>query len=239
MMKSRIFIISAVRDRTMYEKCIAENPNTAECNLVYFDNAVENIPVPVHYNSFLDAFDFTCPAWFVFCHEDFEAQEPLKKVLAEFATDSLWGPIGAYKKPVIPFLLHRWSMAGQIRETSKSGDATRLAGVVNPVFGVEVDTFDCCCLIAHSSIVQKFNLRFDVSLPWDLYVEDFCMQARKKGVKSRIAVFRSVHHSMHNELPSSYGSALAYLKQKYPADCYAGTSSWIGGNWLKQHIAIK
>ena len=46
--------------------------------------------------------------------------------------------------------------------------------------GIKVQTFDCQCLIIHSSLINRYKLRFDENLTFDLYVEDFCANANEK-----------------------------------------------------------
>ena len=41
------------------------------------DNNEENLPISARYNAFLDGYDYSNPAWFVFAHEDFELEELL------------------------------------------------------------------------------------------------------------------------------------------------------------------
>ena len=69
----RIAIVSAVRDFAFYRKCVEENPMLDGCEKTVFDNRTENMPLPARYNGFLDSFDYSRPAWIVFCHEDWEA----------------------------------------------------------------------------------------------------------------------------------------------------------------------
>ena len=83
-------------------------------------------------------------------------------------------------------------------------------------------------MIAHSSLVQQRGLRFDEHLTFDLYVEDFCMAAAKKGISARILPLGARHWSGGNVLPR-YAEQEAYVNAKYPDDCFTGTSSLILG----------
>ena len=63
-------VVSVVRDSEMYDKCVKNNPHFHDCELVVQDNRVENKGIAERYNEFLNCYDYTHPAWFVFCHED-------------------------------------------------------------------------------------------------------------------------------------------------------------------------
>ena len=79
MRKMKIVFISAVRDCKRYRQCFTDNANTGGAELVAIDNSEENLPIPARYNAFLDGYDYSNPAWFVFAHEDFELEEPLDR----------------------------------------------------------------------------------------------------------------------------------------------------------------
>ena len=100
---------------------------------------------------------------------------------------------------------------------------------------VEVETFDCCCLIVHSSLVKKHKLRFDENLAFDLYVEDFCATARvKHGIRSFVQPVKCCHHSGSRPTERLYRH-LPYLKEKYPQNCFAGSCVYFGTpTWRKR-----
>ena len=78
---SKTCFISVVRDFDLYNRVIANNPNLGDAQKIAFDNREENRPIPARYNEFLDGYDYSKPAWFVFCHEDFEPLESLEPLL--------------------------------------------------------------------------------------------------------------------------------------------------------------
>jgi len=95
LMHSNVIIISVVRDYQMYDTCVRSNP-FANCYTVCpLDNTRENKTVPVRYNEFLNSYDFSNPAWLVFCHEDFELKQAVDPLLEPLDTNVLYGPIGA------------------------------------------------------------------------------------------------------------------------------------------------
>ena len=229
-MNDNLEVVTVVRNKAMYEECIAGNPFLEKAVKHLCDNTIENKPIPFHYNRFLDSFDFGKSSWIMFCHEDFKVKCDVLDVLSKCGKDSFYGPIGARKKTLIPFSLCRWQMVGSIEEADKSGNCPHRIGDRVP-FGTECDTFDCCCFLAHSSLIEKSGLRFDERMAFDLYVEDFCIQAKiEHGIKSRILTMPSVHKSSHDSIPGSYLSVLEIANRKWDGLAFAGTSSWIGGD---------
>ena len=223
----KIVLVSVVRDFGMYDRCVRNNPHVGESELVPVDNRARNEGIPVGYNRFLDSRPPDEDAWYVFCHEDFELKAPLD--LLQVDSDSLWGPIGAVTQ-VVCGIYHRWQLVGTVEECRKDGSNLRRAGTPVPQ-GTPVETFDCQCLIVHSSLVQRHHLRFDEALTFDLYAEEFCMAAKEKAdVVSRILPIKACHWSGGSVQPR-YFTQEAHVNAKYPNVCYTGTSSWIlGGN---------
>lgn len=224
---NKVVFISVVRDFEMYDKCVRNNPNCAKAEFIAVDNREKNEGIPIGYNRFLDSRPIDEEAWYVFCHEDFELKEPLGPKLDALNKNQLWGPIGAATE-VKCGVYHKWVLRGQIEECRKDGTQHRMVGA--PVEqGTLVETFDCQCLIVHSSLIQRHHLRFDERLTFDLYVEDFCIAAREfAGVPSRILPLKSCHWSGGNVQPRYYEQEM-HVNAKYQNVCYTGTSSLILG----------
>lgn len=222
--EERPILITVVRDYAMYGRCVSDNPYANECRLHPIDNRQENAHVPTQYNRFLDAYDFGKPAWFVFCHEDFELCGPLPPLLRQARKDCLYGPIGAWTERRL-LLFHAWRLAGQIRESGKDGANETVIGPQVPM-GTPVETFDCQCLIVHSDLIQKTGLRFDPELSFDLYVEDFCIQAREKHRIPSLILPVACKHWSNGQVGERYRQQEAYLRAKYRNCCYTGTSSY-------------
>lgn len=238
---SKVIVFSVVRDFAMYERCVRGNPNCAECDFAPYDNRGANDYVSVGYNRLLEVRPAEEDAWYVFCHEDFELREPIASRLNGLDCEALWGPIGAATEPRLG-VYWQWQLRGQVEECKKDGTGARKVGAPVPQ-GTEVDTFDCQCLIVHSTLVRRLNLRFDEHLSFDLYVEDFCIAAREAGdVRSRILPLSACHWS-GGCVQQRYYEQEAYLNAKYPNACYTGTSSWtIGGKipfFWRLTVAIK
>ena len=225
----KIYIISVVNDYNLYSKCVTQNPfitNLSNIELVDFDNTKENITIPKRYNSFLNNYDFSKNAWFVFCHCDWELMDDINLILKNLDKNSLYGVIGS--KLYISKNKYHNPFLGHCLECRRDGTGIYKTGEMENNLE-EVDTFDCQCLIVHSSLINKYNLRFDENLTWDLYVEDFCIQANKLGIKSYATGFDSCHWSGYHVVPDSYYESLKYINNKYPDSLYSGTCSIIGG----------
>lgn len=207
-MSEPVYIVSVVRDYAMYNKCIAENPCCAGCTLVPLDNRTENLGVSQRYNQFIDSLEGD--GWVVFCHEDWRPLEPLAARLQGLDPKALYGPIGAIMEvcPNADFI----HITGSIQQCRKDG--LRLRRNRGTWKKPEADTFDCQCVIAHSSLLRQKGLRFDEKLPFDLYAEDFCSSACLKGVPSRILSVKCRHYS-GGKLSERFWQGLEYLREKY------------------------
>ena len=225
-MIEQIIILSVVRNSCMFNMCIRDNPYLSGLFTTAINNLPQNKGIPTRYNEFLNTYDFARPSWIVFCHEDFEIQEPINPILENLSPDALYGPIGCSRKGLFPF--RHQCFLGQIKEQKRDGTGNPwIVGHKEKPLTL-VETFDCCCLIAHSSLIQKHNLRFDEELAFDLYVEDFCAMAKTKyGIDSRLLPFKATHHSGSNPTERLYRH-LPYLKQKYPNNYFCASCTYFG-----------
>ena len=237
-------LISVVRDEAMYRRCIVENKFCDGCERLEFDNRAKNEFITVLYNRALDGLDYSTPRWLVFAHEDFEAREPLAAKLAEADPSRIYGVIGGVLKPRKCWLLGGiWpgAFVGQIEQTSKNDDSNviRLGNAVP--MNTEVETVDCMFLAVHSSLVERFHLRFDEHLSFDLYAEDFCINAFvRHQVKTVLLSLACCHHSS-SRAQLRFFEQLAYLNQKYPTSeffcsvgCTIGKGRTVLRRWQKR-----
>lgn len=202
-------VVSVVRNFDMYNRLIRNNPNWKDTVFTPLDNRIENKTIPIQYNSFLDSYDYSKPDWFVFCHEDWEIKEDITPKLETLDKNALYGPIGT-KKCLMTFS----QFVGQITQSEKDGSNEILLGTYCDNI-TEVGTFDCQCLIVHSSLIKKHHLRFDENLTWDLYVEDFCIGAREQhNISSYILQLKCQHYSFGN-IAERFYTQYAYLQKKY------------------------
>ena len=227
-----VVVISVVRDWAMYEKCLGKNPNVQNCRLMPIDNREKNERITVCYNRALEELKGEMPRWLVFCHEDFQPLENLVDVLSRANRELFYGPIGGRLEQRRPWLLGGiWPgvFAGVVEMSEKDGSREETFGTAVPA-NRRVDTVDCQCLIVHSSLVEKYHLRFDERLSFDLYVEDFCLGAKLAyGIETAIQPFRCRHYSRGTVLPRFFEQK-SYLDAKYPtAEAFCCVGYTIGG----------
>lgn len=225
-------MVSVVRDKVMYGKCIADNPYCSGCELLVLDNGVNNEFIPVLYNRVLDALNDGNPRWIVLCHEDFRPLEDVADLLARADQSHVYGPIGGLltaRRSWVPGGVWEGVAFGEIVESEKDGTGARTYGAKVPINTV-VETVDCQCLIVHSTLVKKFDLRFDERLSFDLYTEDFCLGAfLNHGIQTAILPMKCQHFSRGKILPRFFEQK-AYLDQKYPkAEAFGCVGYTIGG----------
>ena len=214
----KAIVVSVVRDMRMYERCVRANPCVNKNELVCLDNRKTNETVPKRYNAFIEGCDLTRDVWIMFCHEDFQLSEDLSRALGMADRGVIYGPIGAVLvRRHRCFLggLKRGNVVGLISESDKSGVGCREVGRLVPM-GTRVDTVDCQCLLVHTSLLRRTGLRFDENLSFDLYAEDFCIQALKThGVLTCILPLKCSHFS-HGTLSDRFYRQKDYLCAKHP-----------------------
>lgn len=204
-----VFVVSVVRDEAMYSKCVTSNPHLNGCRFVMLDNRKDNIPIPVRYNYFLDSCQ--SDSWIIFCHEDWELQQDIGDLLSVFDKDKIYGPIGAWLERESRYDLIK--SFGSVIQCEKNGERpVRICGLHGPA---RVDTVDCQCVMIHSALVKKLGLRFDENLPFDMYVEDFCVSAfEKAGVLTMVVDMDCTHYS-YGTISDRFFEAVRYVKEKY------------------------
>lgn len=227
-------LISVFIDKHLYASCVTDNPfikGNSMVSVIGLDNTIDNQCISKRYNQFLDGYDYSIPAWFVFCHSDWELREDITPLLENLDTGSLYGPIGAilFNNPDGSFTRE---YRGQCLEKKRDGTNERHQCCDLSHTGVLVDTFDCQCLIMHSSLVMKHALRFDENLNFNLYVEDFCINAKERyDIESKILNVQCCHWNQADSMDgrSDYYIDLNYCNKKYPGALYAGVVTLIGG----------
>lgn len=230
----RAVIVTVVRDYTLYNKYIRTNKTHGDVTFVALDNTHENLPIPVRYNDFLDDYNYSNDAWLVFCHEDFEFLENLNIVLKNLNKNALYGPIGHIRVGAFGFGVQR--VRGEVKITKKGEDVLKSWKIGQYLRKpARVETFDCCCLMVHSSLVKKFMLRFDERLEFDMYVEDFCAAANDYFKIPSYAVQMNVCHHSDAVATERLWRHLPYLTEKYKKRCHTGTLTYFGTpTWQKR-----
>lgn len=182
----------------------------------------------------MELYNYSRPAWLVFVHGDYEITCDLSALLAHEAKDQLLGPSGAVIKEINGQPL---SVFACFCDSQRRDGAFYQSGPYNlQVMGDEreLDTFDSCCLVMHSSLVQHYHLRFDEAIALDFIVEDFCANARlNHGIKCKLIELWGIHHTNSTGIPDTQNQRFydtqAYIAAKYPHACLGGTCSFIGG----------
>lgn len=226
----RLFIVSPVIDFIMYNKLLYTNPflKNERVTLVPQNNKKSGKTISVCYNDFLNGFDYSSPAWLIFCHEDFEFLEDPLPLLSRCDHRDIIGVFGGILVKNLRGDLIR-TYVGKIYDCAKDGSNTRLLGADHPDL-TEVETLDCQMMAVHSDTVRAHGLRFDENLDFDGYVEDFCLQARSRGLKSRVLGLRCRHWSIVPDIRErpSYLTMETYLNAKYTGQLFAGLCGFIG-----------
>ena len=231
---SNVTIVTVVRDWEMYEKLVRDNTCCKGARFVPFDNRLINQPIPIRYNNFLDSYDYSQESWFVFCHEDFEFQENVLEITHKLSKEALYGPIGHLRSGILGFGIQK--VRGQIKIMKKNASSQQswLIGrnLRKPAL---VETFDCCCVIVHSSLIRKYCLRFDERLEFDMYVEDFCAAANMRYKIPSYVVQMNVCHHSDAVATNRLWRHLPYLAEKYKTRCFTGTLTYFGTpSWQKR-----
>ena len=199
--------VTVVRDKALYERLVRNNPNNANGEFVMFDNLAENLSITTRYNSFLDGWDYSRKAWFVFVHEDYEFLEPIGTILSTADTSCIYGTCGA--RSTRPGDDVVWAL-------NCERDGSNL-GLYGSPFTVpqEVLTTDCNCMMVHSDLVREHHLRFDERLTFDLYAEDFEIAARERhGVRTKVLPVLNRHYSF-GHIAKRFFTQRRYLMDKY------------------------
>jgi len=217
-------IICVFNKQEFFEKVIVNCKYHKNCEFFGYDNTKENTALTKHYNYFIeenipqDATPENSDFWCVFMHQDFAFQEDIDLALKNLDKNFIYGPIG------IKFLTPNLC---QSKERFKPTDAIcfgkilQMAGSQFIHYGCEikeptiVDTVDCCCIIMHSSLIRKFNLRFDENLSFHMYAEELCYRARRDyELETKANQFHCFHLGA-GTTNEEFKNSAQYLKAKF------------------------
>lgn len=213
-------VVSVVRDWSCYKRCVCNNPHLQGARFVAFDNASENLPIPVRYNSFLETIDAST-GWILFAHEDFEVLADPRPLLQRRSTLFPYGLIGTrtiMDSVILPF--------GTITDSDRDGGRWHQNRPPFPyatLLGERTENFDCCGFFVHADVFRLWKIRFDEACEWDLYAEDLCFQfLQKTGHTVGILPLQAHHWSRGNTNTKHFKAALTHLNVKYADDFFAG-----------------
>ena len=207
-------LITVVRDKNFYNTLVKNNPFNKGANFVFLDNTKINKGIPEHYNKYLDNYDFSDEDWLVFCHEDWETKEEWLSKLDNLDKNSIYGTFGTKIKKHKKFAEKIY--IGNIESSHKDGRDVNIIGQ-KVLTGTEVETFDCMVIIIHSSLIKKYNIRFDENLKFHHYTEELNIRLNEEfGIKSRILQIHCRHWSYGCSLPDkNFDAAYSYVKNKF------------------------
>ena len=229
-----MIFITVARNLKMYEALVKNNKYNQGAEFVYYDNNQKNVAITKRYNHFLDNYNYDKEDWFIFCHEDWQVKKAWFGYFKILDKDSVYGVCGT----LLAVNNHNHVctyFCGQIKQCNKDGSNPSKFGNWVKI-GTEVETFDCMCIIMHSSLVKKHNIRFDENLDWHLYSEELSIRFKEDhGIKSRILPVRCKHWSYGVSMPNAdFDAAFNYVANKHRSaeNLYATTvtNKYIGNN---------
>jgi hypothetical protein len=204
----------------MYSKFFTFNTNVNCYNLIGIDNRQLNRGLPVIYNEVIeDHINDDC--WLFFVHEDFEIKCDLA-IIDRLDRRSVYGTFGINLEHDAP--------VGHGKHICSKKDGSDPLDVGNEVPDtIKVQTLDCQSVLVHTSLLADHAfLRFDENLTFDLYVEDFSINAQAHGIDIKVFPLKFQHYS-YGKVTERYRAGLRYLAEKYPLVAVAGSCSFIGG----------
>lgn len=213
-------IISVVNDYAIFDEVVKNNKNLAGLEIKDYDNREENIPIPKRYNDFIEekVAASTEDFWVIFIHQDFGFLNDINSILKRLDKNSIYGAIGAtlykgfffgkggFKKSVSV----SW---GSILQGNNDFNFKKYGNRV--LFQKTVDTVDCCCVMIHSSLINKYGLRFDQNLNFHMYAEELCYRAKKDyKIKTKVIQINCYHLGM-GKIDENFQNSVKYLKEKF------------------------
>lgn len=233
---SGLQVVAVTHRPAIFEQYVGSNEHIRRHPIVRYDNTMQNLPIPVRYNQFIDT--EMGDGWVAFIHHDFAFDVDPLPVLDGVSQDHIYGVIGCKlmregryafvgapgRSPV------RWER-GEVRYLLTRGfvkcttELTRSGTIGHRITeALQADTLDCCCLIVHSSLIRRYNLRFDERFDWHLYAEDFSLGARAHGIDTFALPIESGHYGISSPDSDEFRALLAILIEKYGPDfgstCY-------------------
>lgn len=227
-------IICVYNNQEIFDKVVKSNENLKNCEIFAYDNTTENIAITKHYNNFINEnigaatkggrtskdSDF----WCLFIHQDFGIMENIDLALEKLNKNHIYGAIGVKifrglffgKKGKDRHLGFKSSLVltlGRIFQGNNDFNFKKHGRKI--FFNPTVDAIDCCCTIVHSSLIEKYNLRFDENLSFHLYAEELCYSAKKNHkIKTKIVQINCYHMGKGN-LNEEFQKSAQYLKDKF------------------------
>jgi len=220
--------ICVYNNQENFEKVVANNEHLKSCEIISYDNTNENIAITKRYNDFIEKEIVPISApndfWCMFIHQDFGIMEDIDAVLGKLNKRYIYGAIGVK--------IFKGLFWGKKDGNEKRGFKNELKLAFGRIlqgkndfnfkpkgkralFQITVDSIDCCCIIIHSSLIKKYNLRFDENLNFHMYAEELCYRAKKDyKIKTKVVQMKCFHMGQ-GALDEEYQRSVKYLKDKF------------------------
>lgn len=224
-------IICVFKNTEIFDKVVKNNENLNDCKIFAYDNTQENVSITKRYNNFIDknvlSLNTKEDFWCVFIHQDFGFMEKISEIIDPLDTNCIYGAMGVRflhgvfigKKGLERKLGLKNKLKvliGRFLQGNNDFNFKEMGYKVNRPYPVE--TVDCCCIIIHSSLIKKHNLKFDENLNFHMYAEELCYRA-KKDYKIKIKVIQiKCYHLGSGALNKAYQESVQYLKEKFKVD---------------------
>lgn len=216
-------IVTVVNNYEIFDNVVKNNHNLKDCEILAFDNRVEHSSISKKYNEFIEN-NLLQDCWIAFIHQDFGVMENLDNLLKTADKKCIYGVIGAKtfkgffwgkrkSKGNYGFKTHLTLIVGEILQ-GNNGFNFRKYGHKS-LIPLSVDSIDCCCVIMHSSLIKKYNLKFDENLKFHMYAEDICYRSKHEHkIKIKILPLKCFHLGKGN-LNEEFQKSALYLKKKF------------------------
>lgn len=208
-------------NEAMVERFFRKNPYLDGVDVSLIDNRGVNSGISEIYNSVI-ASSLDQDLWLLFVHEDFEIRGPLFD-LTDLPRNAVYGTFGVRMSGHSPIGVGRHTCSRK-----DGSEAVKLgAKIETPTW---VDTLDCMAIMLHTSMLRKHpGLRFDQNLSFDLYCEEFCLNAQENfGIPVMVLPLAFQHYS-HGKITERYFRGLEHLARRYPDSAMPGSCSFVGG----------
>lgn len=223
----RLQLVCVSHRPELFARHIRGNENVNGYAISLYDNTVENVGIAERYNHFIE--NAMGDEWVVFMHHDMCFHEDPLPSIQRLPRTSIYGVIGTSLSKG-----RRWAFVGPSRKRGLVAQYGRFA-VPRMVGRIKcdpriapgetigeydtglprVDTVDCCCLIVHSSLIRRYDLRFDPRFAWHFYSEDFSLNATTRyGIDTRVVQLYCGHYGL-GDLNADFYQSQNDLVQKY------------------------
>lgn len=225
-------VICVYNDKKIFTKVVQDNQYLKDTEIFAFDNTTENISITKRYNSFIEENIMAAAedgrtltdSWLMFIHQDFGIMEDITPILERLNPNYIYGAVGVkifkgffYGKRGLDkrlgFKDELKITLGRILQGDNDFGLKRHGRIA--LFQPTVDSVDCCCIIFHSSLIKKYNLRFDENLNFHMYAEELCYRAKHEyGIKTKVVQMKCFHLGK-GDLGKEFEKSAQYVKEKF------------------------